>query len=122
MRTLNAEEMARFRQTMHQREAQCQQQLAQRFQAAQQVVQKAAQLLKQDFAATQVILFGSVMAPERFHFSSDIDLAVAGLAPLDYFTAVAQLQDLSTFKIDLVRLESCKPGLKAVILTEGQHL
>jgi predicted nucleotidyltransferase len=69
-----------------------------------------------------VILFGSLLDPQRFHLSSDIDLAVEGLAPLDYFTAVAQLQDLSPFKIDLVRLERCKPSLKAAILAEGKRL
>ncbi len=122
MRTLTPQEIAQFKHTMDQRQARYQHQVAQRYQAAQPVVQRATQLLRQTFGATQVILFGSLLDPQRFHLSSDIDLAVEGLAPLDYFTAVAQLQDLSPFKIDLVRLERCKPSLKAAILAEGKRL
>jgi uncharacterized protein len=122
MKSLTPEELARYRQTLNQREREGQQHLAQRFEAAIQVTQAATELLKQEFQATQVILFGSLVNRERFHLSSDIDLAVSGLAPLDYFTAVAKLQDLSTFKIDLVRLERCKPCLQVAIKAEGQEL
>jgi uncharacterized protein len=122
MKSLTPEELARYRQTLNQREREGQQRLAQRFEAAIHVTQTATELLKQEFQATQVILFGSLVHRERFHLSSDIDLAVRGLAPLDYFTAVAKLQDLSTFKIDLVRLERCKPSLQVVIKAEGQEL
>jgi uncharacterized protein len=116
------EEMAVYRRTLQRRQHAEHQRLAQRFEAAMQVVQAAHTLLKQDFQAREVILFGSLLHRERFHLSSDIDLAVRGLDPLNYFTAVAKLQDLSPFKIDLVRLERCKPSLAAAIATEGQPL
>jgi len=114
--------MAVFRHHLALRQQADQQRLAQRFEAAMQVVQAANTLLKQDFQAQEVVLFGSLLHRERFHLSSDVDLAVRGLDSLEYFTAVAQLQDLSPFKIDLVRLERCKPSLAAVIATEGQPL
>jgi len=122
MRTLSAEELAVFKRTAERRDADGQLRLAQRLEAARQVAGAAAELLKREFQATPVILFGSLGTLERFHLSSDIDLAVNGLAPLDYFRAVAKLQDLSAFKVDLVCLERCRPSLKAIIELEGKAL
>lgn len=122
MRTLSAEELAMFKRTAERREADGQLHLAQRLEAAMQVAGAAAELLKREFHATNVILFGSLGNPERFHLSSDIDLAVSRLAPLDYFSAVAKLQDMSSFKVDLVCLERCKPVLKTIIELEGKVL
>lgn len=122
MRSLSTAELALFRQTAQRRNLEAQVQLAQRIGDAKRVAAEAADLLKHDFRASQVILFGSLVYPERFHPSSDIDLAVTGLPPLDYFTAVARLQDLSVFKVDLVRLERCPVELKAAIDAEGRVL
>ena len=122
MRAITDEEFAIYRQTMHQRDAEHRAKLNQRFVSANRVAKLASNLLRQDFQAKQVILFGSLVSQNLFHVTSDIDLAVSGLTPLDYFSAVARLQDLSTFKIDLVRIESCKPSLKAVIQGEGQEI
>ncbi|QQE67545.1 nucleotidyltransferase (plasmid) [Leptolyngbya sp. BL0902] len=119
---MSPEEMAVFRRNLALRQQAEHLRLAQRYEVASQVVQSTKTLLKQDFQAREVILFGSLLHRERFHLSSDIDLAVRGLDPLDYFTAVAKLQDISSFKIDLVRLETCKPSLAVVITTEGQPL
>lgn len=41
-----------------------------------QAVQK---LLKEEFAVQEVIVFGSILAHDRFHERSDVDLAVWGL-------------------------------------------
>lgn len=122
MRTPSPEEMAVFRQTLNQRQAQTEQALRQRYGLAQQTVEAATQLLKQEFSANPVILFGSLLDQSRFHLTSDLDLAVGGLPPLDYFIAVAKLQDLSPFKIDLVQIDHCKPSLKAAILEQGKVL
>lgn len=122
MRTLSAEELATFERTAERRAVDGRLHLAQRLEAAMRVAEEAAELLKREFQTTNVILFGSLGNPERFHLSSDIDLAVSKLAPLDYFRAVAKLQDLSAFKVDLVCLERCKPGLKAIIELEGKAL
>ncbi|MFQ4137616.1 nucleotidyltransferase family protein [Nodosilinea sp. PGN35] len=110
MRPLSPAELALFRQTAQRRTLETQAQVAQRLVDARRVAAEAADLLKQEFQATQVVVFGSLVHPERFHQTSDIDLAVAGLSPLDYFAAVARLQDLSVFKVDLVRLERCLRG------------
>lgn len=122
MRAITDEELAIYRQTMHQRDVEHRARLNQRFAEAKRIAKLASDLLHQEFQANQVILFGSLTNQNLFHSTSDIDLAVSGLTPLDYFSAVAQLQDISTFKVDLVRLESCKPSLKEVIQGEGQEI
>lgn len=66
---------------------------------------QAARILRQQFRATRVVLFGSMLQPE-IHADSDIDLAVWNLSKSDYFQAVGKLQGLSEFEIDLVEAEN----------------
>lgn len=94
-----------------------------RWQEAQILAREASAFLKQEYGAVEVILFGSATKRDRFHFTSDIDLAVKGLPPEFFFTVVGRLQDLSPkFKVDLVQLEYCQDSLRQVILEEGQLL
>ncbi len=87
------------------------------------VAHKAAQILKKQFAARKVLLFGSLLDVQRMHFHSDIDLAVWGLAEERYYQAVAKLQDLNPdFSIDLVQIESASPSLRSKILKTGIDL
>ncbi len=116
-------QLAVYRETLNQRHLANQRRLVERLGQAQKVAQQAAALLKQEFQAQQVILFGSVVHGQWFSPTSDIDLAVKQLAPDTYFTAVARLQDLSPeFKIDLVPLESCAADFQRAILQDGQVL
>lgn len=66
---------------------------------------QAARILRQKFSATRVVLFGSMLQP-KIHENSDIDLAVWNLSKSDYFQAVAKLQGLSEFVIDLIEAEN----------------
>lgn len=60
--------------------------------------------------------FGSLVEPERFHPWSDVDVAVWGLAPEDYFEAVARVLDVGgEIKVNLVMAERCKPQLREAI-------
>jgi predicted nucleotidyltransferase len=94
-----------------------------RWQRGQEIARKAAEFLKRDYGAVEVILFGSAVECDRFTLTSDLDLAAKGLPVEKFFAAVAQLQDFSPeFKIDLVELERCRESLRQVILTEGRHL
>ncbi len=117
---ISPEKMALYRATAQRRWQEKQQANQKRQQEARQVAQQAARLLKEQFGAAQVTLFGSVAHQRWFSERSDIDLAVWGMAAESYFTAVASLQDISTFKIDLVMLEDCLPGLREAIAREGQ--
>jgi predicted nucleotidyltransferase len=115
--------MAIYRTTARRRAAETTRALALRRARAQEIARQAATLLKEQFGATQVTLFGSTVHGRWFSATSDIDLAVSGVAPEDYFTAVARLQDLSPeFKVDLIALERCKAELRASIAREGVGL
>lgn len=115
--------MAVYRATARRRAEEATRTLALRQARAQEVTRQAAALLKEQFGATQVTVFGSTVHGHWFTATSDIDLAASGLSPDDYFTAVARLQDLSPeFKVDLVMIEHCKPTLRESIAREGVTL
>jgi predicted nucleotidyltransferase len=123
MSRCTSQELEAYRATLKQREAIAQAHLSQRLEKARQLALEAAALLKEQFHAERVMLFGSLVHGGWFSPSSDVDLAVWGLDPLTYLSAVAQLQDLSPdFKVDLVRMERCSTRLEQVILKEGQVL
>ena len=53
-----------------------------------------------------MVLFGSMLDPERMWWGSDIDLAVWGLSERDYFTAVGKVQDTDpNFSVDVVEIQ-----------------
>jgi len=80
------------------------------------VARAAAALLKSRYHATRVAAFGSLTQAERFHPWSDVDLAVWGIAPDDYFEAVARVLDVGgEIKVDLIMAERCKPYLREAI-------
>jgi len=77
-------------------------------------------LLKERFGARRVILFGSLAGQGAWHGRSDIDLAVEGLAPDEFFPAYSACCDLLPrgLKLDLVPLEDTYPEMRARILGE----
>jgi predicted nucleotidyltransferase len=92
-------------------------------QAGLQQAKELADLLKTDFGATKVVLFGSMLSLNNVHMGSDIDLAVWGLPYSDYFAALSKLLNCAkAFDVDLVRIEEAAPSLKAHILSEGLAL
>jgi len=105
------------------REERRQRALAERLRRAETVARSAAQVLKEQFGATAVILFGSVAHGMGFHADSDIDLAAAGIAPADFWRAWAALDaiDLS-FEINLIAVEEATALLKTILETEGLKL
>lgn len=123
MPAVNEAAMSRYRATAERRMAEAAQALRLRRTRAQEVARQAAVLLREQFGAKEVILFGSTVHGLWFSATSDIDLAVSGLAPDDYFLAVAKLQDLSPdFNIDLVAIEHCSAALRERIMREGVTL
>jgi len=80
-------------------------------------------LLKRQFGARRVILFGSLAGQGPWHDASDIDLAVEGLPPEEFFRAYSACRDLLLpqglgLDLDLVPLEDAYPGMRARILGE----
>lgn len=77
-------------------------------------------LLTEQFGARRVILFGSLAGKRVWHGQSDIDLAVEGLAPSEFFRAYSACRDLlpRDLDLDLVPLEKACPEMRARILEE----
>jgi predicted nucleotidyltransferase len=110
------ESIAVYRQTARERAKRTALARQQRRKKAWEVARAAAALLKSRYRATRVVAFGSLTQSERFHLWSDVDLAVWGLAPADYFEAVAWVLDIGgEIKVDLIMAEKCKPFLREAI-------
>lgn len=94
------------------------QQLAQQ---ARREAQQMAEALVKEFGATKIILFGS-LARGRFGGDSDIDLAVEGISPEQFFTALAAVNRLTNRWVDLKPLEALEPHFYQRVLATGEVL
>ncbi|OGO47037.1 MAG: hypothetical protein A2W37_09955 [Chloroflexi bacterium RBG_16_63_12] len=116
------EPLAVYRQTARERAQRTAQARRQRREKAWEVARAAAALLKSRYHATRVVAFGSLPQADRFHLWSDVDLAAWGLAPADYFDAVAKVLDIGgEIKVDLIMAEKSKPYLREAI-SQGTEL
>jgi predicted nucleotidyltransferase len=97
--------------------------LAQRHEKAWQLARQAAQLLKDNFDVQRVMVFGSLLQPERFHLHSDVDLAAWGLTSTNWLKAMAAVYALSAeIELNLVDVGVCSSELYTVIEREGMPL
>lgn len=78
--------------------------------------------LQSRFEAERVVLFGS-LARGEFSGRSDIDLAVWGIPPGEFYRAVAFATGYSkVWEVDLVDAEDCSEALRRNIEQEGVAL
>ena len=97
--------------------------LSKRRRRAHTVARKAAKILKNEFGAKEIILFGSLARRAGFTRWSDIDLASRGIPSELYLKAMDTVLHLSPeFKIDLVEMETCLPLLLENIKKDGRPL
>jgi predicted nucleotidyltransferase len=83
-------------------------------------IRKVATLLKAEFGAKRVILFGSMAHEAWFTPNSDIDLAVEGLKAEDYWRAWEMLEEAILDRpVDLIELESASESLRKSIERQG---
>ncbi|MFV9506781.1 MAG: nucleotidyltransferase family protein [Oscillochloridaceae bacterium umkhey_bin13] len=83
-------------------------------------VREAAAALKQRFAVSRVLLFGSLADAHTFTSTSDVDLAVEGLAVSDYWAAWRTVEEcIPDRTVDFVELERASSPLKQAILRYG---
>jgi predicted nucleotidyltransferase len=89
-------------------------------QEALELATRCAYLLQERFGAKRVIPFGSVVGHGTWHAGSDLDLAVEGIAPEQFFRAWSALRALLPpgLEIDLVDLEQAGEALRRRILGE----
>jgi uncharacterized protein len=129
--SLTDEQMAIYRAAAQTRQQQKRDRLWQRQHLGMAVAHQARDLLKQNFRVDRVVLFGSMrfacegaeVALAHIHDRSDVDLAVWGLNPQDYFRAVGQLLALHPdITVDLVEIETAPPRLRCAIESTGVPL
>jgi len=97
---------------------------SQRWETARSRLPGLATLLRKQYGATRIVIFGSLNTQETFTRWSDIDLAAWGIKPEWFYEAVAVLNDHSPdIKVDLVDPERCGSAvLKQMIEAEGIDL
>jgi uncharacterized protein len=103
------------------RQRQQQRQHQQLAQQARQDLVPIVEILAYQFGVQRVILFGS-LARGRFVVESDIDLAVEGIAPDVYFSALAAVNRLVDRWVDLKRWEDLDPHFQQRVLATGEVL
>lgn len=81
----------------------------------------AAEILRVQFGATRVWLFGSHVVGV-LHQDSDVDFAVEGVSPTCLDRAAAELESIVEGVVDLVHFESAADSLRLRIETEGRSL
>ncbi len=120
---ISSADLVRYRATAQQRETTRQANLEAHRERALAVARYAADLLRQEFSAGTVLLFGSLARGGPTSLRSDVDLAVSDLASDRFFVAVGRLQALdAAISVDLVRLEEAPLPLRAAIEREGVAL
>jgi predicted nucleotidyltransferase len=82
---------------------------------------RVADVLRSEFGAPRVWVFGSVVRP-WFHEGSDLDLAAEGIAPERRGSAWDRAMELADTAVDLVFLEEATPPLRERILADGEAL
>jgi predicted nucleotidyltransferase len=116
-------EIDQYRQTAQRRLTFLERERQQRVAKAWALARKAADLLRERFAAKRVAAFGSLIHPEYFHGRSDVDLAVWGLEEGDYLRAVAAVTALDReISVDLIAVEEAPESLSDLIRAEGSSL
>lgn len=121
--SISPEQMAAYRRTALAREQARQAANVQRRAAAQALAEKAAELLRGQFGAARVLLYGSTAHGLWFTGESDIDLAVEGIAADQFWRAWSAVSALDpAFEINLVDWEDATPALRAAIEREGISL
>ncbi|HOF02413.1 MAG TPA: nucleotidyltransferase domain-containing protein [Atribacterota bacterium] len=97
--------------------------LTKRYKEAWEIAKKAAVILKSNYGATKVVVFGSLTDRPSFTLWSDIDLAVWGIPENKFYAAVGAVTALTAdFKIDLVDAIDCRDSLKKALEIEGVEI
>lgn len=114
------EKMAEYRAGARRREAARKARLEERFQLAWEIARQGAEILRSQFQAEKVVVFGSLVDESRFHERSDIDLAAWGIPEQAYLRALGSLMNLSSeFLVDLTLVEEARPHIRQTIESKG---
>jgi len=104
------------------RAAEAQKRMAERKRQAYVEAQKIAHFLRETYACTRIVGIGSTFNEKNFREHSDIDLVVFGLPRQKYFSILAEVGDLTSFKVDLIPVENARPLIRQLVEEEGVEL
>jgi predicted nucleotidyltransferase len=99
--------------------------LSRRWDRAWHVARKASKLLQEQFGASRVVVFGSLVRRAWFTPWSDVDLAVWGVPAEKFYRAIGAVHDFGAeagFKIDVIDPAECSREMVQSIQTEGVEL
>jgi predicted nucleotidyltransferase len=117
------EKLAEYKRSARLREERRQHANFRRRQAAWVAARQAARILKEEFGATRVIVYGSLVHGLWFGPRSDIDLAAEAISPAEFWRAWCALDRIDcSFEINLVASESASESLRKAIEQEGIEL
>ncbi len=90
-----------------------------RYRTAWEIVPKLAARLRDEFGATQVVVFGSLLSAADYTRWSDIDLAARGISSQQFYGAIGCLNDMAVgFQVDLNQAGDDPIGLPCVAAAE----
>ena len=113
---LTPDKLAVYRATAQRRREQERSELDQRRKQAWIAARQASVLLKAQFNASRVVVFGSLARESGFTRWSDVDIAAWGIAPEDTFRAIGAILDMDTpVVVNLVDVNTCRSSLLDVI-------
>lgn len=120
---LTPEAMAVYRATAHQRWEEEQRERARREERAWDLARQAAALLRKQFGATRIVVFGSLVHPSMFTLWSDVDIAAWDIQPQDTLRAIGAVFDLDAdIQVNLVDVGTASTELLDKIEREGVEL
>jgi|GEM_PF-207658 len=120
---ISEEDMAIYKAAARLRLEQEKKELAARRKRAWELARQAAKLLKENFGAKRVVVFGSLLHLNCFNKWSDVDIAAWGIGAEDTFRAMGAVMDIGKdIEINLVDIDTCRAALRAIIESEGKEV
>ena len=94
-----------------------------RFEAASGDFARIVEMIIDRYSPRRIVQWGSLLHPDQFDESSDIDIAVEGITDADrYFALLGDAMALTRFRVDIVQLEKIEPEFAELIRLKGKVL
>ena len=109
-----------MRENLARREAERQRGRAERLEAARADFDRVVAHIARVYAPTRIYQWGSLLDGEHFDERSDIDIALEGVTDAEsFFALLADAEDLTTFTLDIVQLETIHEEFAKSIGADG---